>query len=183
LDFQSKIRIVPDFPKKGISFYDITTLLKDPDAFRYAIKIFKERFCGNGIDKVVSTESRGFILGSIVAHELGVGFVPIRKAGKLPYETVKCSNKIEYGSRDFEIHKDSIESGENILFVDDVYATGGTTESAIDMIESLGGNIVSLAFMIFMSSINDGGPSSENVRRKTKGYNIFYLIDDKNLSV
>jgi len=183
LDLASKIRVVPDFPKEGITFYDITTLLKDKESFRQVIHNLADKFRGNGIDKIVSTESRGFIFGSALAYELGAGFVPIRKAGKLPCETIKCSNTIEYGKRDFEIHKDSIKGGERVLILDDLFATGGTTESAIDMVESLGGDIVGLAFMIFMSSINDGGLSSEDVRKRTRGYDVFYLIDDKDLNV
>jgi adenine phosphoribosyltransferase len=181
LDLASKIRVVPDFPKEGISFYDITTLLKDKEAFRRAIRNLADSLRERNIDKIVSTESRGFIFGAALAYELGAGFVPVRKAGKLPAETVKSSNTIEYGSRDFEMHRDSIEEGERVLILDDLYATGGTTESAIDMVESLGGDIVGLAFMIFMSSINDGGLSSEDVRKKTRGYDVFYLIDDKDL--
>lgn len=182
MELKSKIRVVPDFPKKGINFYDITTLLKEPEAFRQAIKRLAEQFRDKGIDKIVSTESRGFIFGAALAYELGAGFVPVRKAGKLPADTIRSSNTIEYGKRDFEMHLDGVEKGERVLILDDLYATGGTTQSAIDMVERLGGEIVGLGFMIFMSSINDGGLLSEEVKKKTKGYEVFYLIDDKDIS-
>jgi adenine phosphoribosyltransferase len=181
LDLTSKIRVVPDFPKEGISFYDITTLLKDRDALKHVIGQFTEKFRDKGIEKIVSTESRGFIFGAALANELGAGFVPIRKAGKLPAETVKSSNKIEYGTREFEMHRDAINEGEKVLILDDLYATGGTTESAIDMVDSLGGDIIGVAFMIFMSTINEGGLSSPDVQKKTKGHEVFYLIDDKDI--
>jgi adenine phosphoribosyltransferase len=173
MDYPSKIRTIRGFPKEGISFHDITTLLKDRKVFRQVINDLAERYRDLKVDKVVSTESRGFIFGSAVAYELGAGFVPIRKAGKLPCDTVTCSSTIEYGKRDFEMHRDAIEKGERVLILDDLFATGGTTESAINMVESLGGDIVGLAFLIFMSSLEGTD--------KTKGYDLFYLIDDKDL--
>jgi adenine phosphoribosyltransferase len=182
MGYESKIRVVPDFPKQGISFYDITTLLKDGPAFRQVIQDLAGKYRDKGISKIVSTESRGFIFGAALAYELGVGFVPIRKAGKLPYETISSSNNIEYGSRKFELHKDSVQQGEKVLILDDLYATGGTTESAIQMVESLGGEIAGLGFFIFMSTINEGGLDSDMVRQKTRGHEVFFLVDDKDVS-
>ncbi|PIO05952.1 adenine phosphoribosyltransferase [Candidatus Micrarchaeota archaeon CG08_land_8_20_14_0_20_59_11] len=154
MDLSSKIRNVPDFPKKGIGFKDITTLLKDRAAFRDAVKQLSAPYRGESIDLVVGVESRGFILGAAVAHELGVGFVPLRKPGKLPYTKIRQEYALEYGTDAIEIHEDAIAPGERVLLVDDLLATGGTAKAACDLIEKLGGKIVGLEFLIELSFLN-----------------------------
>ena len=154
MDLSSKIRNVPDFPKKGVGFKDITTLLKDRAAFRDAVKQLSAPYRGESIDLVVGIESRGFILGAAVAHELGVGFVPLRKPGKLPYKKIRQEYALEYGTDAIEIHEDAIAPGERVLLVDDLLATGGTAKAACDLIERLGGKIVALEFLIELSFLN-----------------------------
>ncbi|MFH0835211.1 MAG: adenine phosphoribosyltransferase [Candidatus Micrarchaeota archaeon] len=151
MDLSAHIRNVPDFPKKGIGFKDITTLLKDKAAFRDAVKQLSAPYATGGVDIVVGIESRGFILGAAVAHELGVGFVPLRKPGKLPYKTLRQEYALEYGTDAIEIHEDAISPGERVLLVDDLLATGGTAKAACDLIEKLGGKIVGLEFLIELS--------------------------------
>lgn len=148
MPIKSRIRTVPHYPKQGIMFRDITTLLKDPVGLRATIHEFANRYTGMKIDKVVGIESRGFIIGTPLAYLLGVGFVPIRKKGKLPAQTVGQDYELEYGTDRIEIHTDAIGKGENILLVDDLIATGGTAEAAIKLIESMGGNIVECGFVI-----------------------------------
>ena len=142
------IRTIPDFPHKGIMFRDVTTLFADARGFRIAIDQLLHPYAGQKIDKVAGLEARGFILGGAVAHQLGVGFVPIRKKGKLPGETVEQAYQLEYGEAVMELHTDAIEPGERILMVDDLLATGGTAEAGIRLIERLGGKVVSIAFVI-----------------------------------
>ncbi|MGR3721848.1 adenine phosphoribosyltransferase [Abyssibius alkaniclasticus] len=142
------IRTIPDFPHKGIMFRDVTTLFADARGFRIAIDQLLHPYAGQKIDKVAGLEARGFILGGAVAHQLGVGFVPIRKKGKLPGETVEQAYQLEYGEAVMELHTDAIEPGERILMVDDLLATGGTAEAGIRLIERLGGKVVSSAFVI-----------------------------------
>ncbi len=145
---KSKIRHVPDFPKPGILFYDITTLLQDPVGFRDAIDSLSQPFAGEGIDIVVGIESRGFIFGSAVADRLGAGFAPVRKPGKLPSTTVRASYDLEYGSDALEIHDDAVKPGQRVLIVDDLLATGGTAKAASDLVTRLGGQVHALAFLI-----------------------------------
>jgi adenine phosphoribosyltransferase len=164
----SAIRSVPDFPKKGIIFRDITTLLKDKDAYRQYIDIMYERYKGQRIDKVVGIESRGFIGGGALAYRLGAGFVPIRKPGKLPAERIRQEYQLEYGSDAVEIHRDAIANGERILLHDDLLATGGTVEAACKLVEQLGGNIVGLAFLIELAFLHP--------RKRLSQYNIFSLV-------
>jgi len=142
------IRDIPDFPKKGIIFKDITPLLQDKAAFKNAIKTIVSRYKNTKIDAVVGMESRGFIFASAVAYGLNVGFVPVRKKGKLPYKTKRASYELEYGSDSIEIHTDAIKKGQKVLIVDDLIATGGTTSAVISLIESLGGEIVGIEFLI-----------------------------------
>jgi len=142
------IRTIPNFPHPGIMFRDVTTLFSDPRGFRIAIDQLLHPYAGQKIDKVAGLEARGFILGGAVAHQLGVGFVPIRKKGKLPGETVEQAYQLEYGEAVMELHTDAIEPGERILLVDDLLATGGTAEAGIRLIERLGGKVVSCAFVI-----------------------------------
>jgi adenine phosphoribosyltransferase len=145
---RAKIREVPDFPKPGILFYDITTLLKDADAYREAIRLMLEPHRGEGIDIVVGMESRGFIFSAPMAYELEVGLVPVRKLGKLPAETLSVEYALEYGSNTLEIHRDAIEPGQRVLIVDDLLATGGTVQGTIELIERLKGVVVGLAFLV-----------------------------------
>ena len=142
------IRSIPDFPKKGIVFRDITTLLKDKDAFARAIDILAEHYQGSQVDKVVSVESRGYILGAPLAYKLGAGFIPIRKPGKLPAATIRQEYALEYGTDAVEIHKDAITRGERVLVHDDLLATGGTAAAACQLVEKLGGKVVGVSFLI-----------------------------------
>jgi adenine phosphoribosyltransferase len=147
-DVKDYIRTIADFPHEGIMFRDVTTLFADPRGFRMAVDQMLHPYAGVQIDKVVGLEARGFILGGAIAHQLSVGFVPIRKKGKLPGTTISQDYKLEYGEAIVELHDDAIEAGENILLVDDLLATGGTAEAGIKLIERLGGKIVSCAFII-----------------------------------
>jgi len=145
---KAKIRHVPDFPKAGILFYDVTTLLRDPQGLRVAIDSLSLPFEGRGIDLVVGIESRGFILGAAVADRIGAGFVLVRKVGKLPSATIKASYSLEYGTDSLEMHKDAIEPGQRVLIVDDLLATGGTAAAAVSLVKQLGGTVEGLAFLI-----------------------------------
>jgi adenine phosphoribosyltransferase len=153
-NLKSKIRHVPDFPKAGILFYDITTLLQDPGGFRLAIDSMAAPFADKGIDVVVGIESRGFIFGSAVADRLGAGFSPVRKPGKLPSTTMRASYDLEYGSDALEIHDDAVKEGQRVLIVDDLLATGGTAKAASDLVRRLGGNVHALAFLIELVELN-----------------------------
>ncbi len=153
-DLANLIRSIPDFPKKGILFRDITTLLKHGEGFRKAIKTFVSRYKDADIDKVACIEARGFLLGAPVAYELGCGVVPIRKPGKLPHETIRATYQLEYGMDAVEIHKDAIEQGEKVLIIDDLLATGGTARAAAELVERLGGTIVAIAFLIELGDLN-----------------------------
>jgi len=145
---QDYIRTIPDFPIEGIMFRDVTTLFADPRGFRMAIDQLIHAFAGREIDKVVGLEARGFILGGAIAHQLSVGFVPIRKAGKLPGKTLSQDYVLEYGTATMEIHDDAIEAGERVLVIDDLLATGGTAEAGIKLLEQLGAEIVGCGFVI-----------------------------------
>jgi adenine phosphoribosyltransferase len=164
----TSIRSVPDFPKKGIVFRDITTLLKDPVAFREAVDTFYERYRNERVDKVVCVESRGFILGGALALRLGAAFVPIRKRGKLPAQTLQEEYSLEYGTDVIEIHADAILPGERILVHDDLLATGGTVSAACRLIEKLGGTIIGLSFLIELNFLKG--------RERLKGYDIFSIV-------
>ncbi len=151
-DLKEKIRSVHDFPKAGVNFRDITTLIKDPQAFNTVVTKLAEPFHGK-VDVVAGIESRGFIIGGAVAHELGVGFVPLRKQGKLPWHTIRAEYALEYGFDALEVHEDAIFSGQRVLLVDDLLATGGTAAAAKELVEKLGGEIVAFAFLIELSSL------------------------------
>jgi adenine phosphoribosyltransferase len=151
---KAKIRDVPDFPKKGIVFKDITTLLKDAVAFREALDLFVVMCGGHEADKVVAIESRGFILGAMVADRLGLGFVPVRKAGKLPSKTRSNSYELEYGMDSVEIHEDALEPGEKVLIVDDVIATGGTAKAVGELVRLLGAEVSAYAFLVELNFLN-----------------------------
>jgi adenine phosphoribosyltransferase len=145
---RAKIREVPDFPKPGILFYDITTLLREPDSFRESIQLMLEPFKGEAVDIVVGMESRGFIFSAPMAYEMHAGLVPVRKLGQLPAETLSAEYALEYGSNTLEIHRDAIQPGQKVLIVDDLLATGGTVAGTIDLVERLKGEIVGLAFLV-----------------------------------
>ena len=152
-DLRAKIREVPDFPKPGILFYDITTLLRDGDAFREVIDRMAEAVKGERIDLVVGMESRGFIFAAPLADRLGAGFVPVRKLGKLPAETIEVEYDLEYGTATLEIHRDAITRGQRVLVVDDLLATGGTVLGTIELVRRLGGEIAGLSFMVELTSL------------------------------
>jgi adenine phosphoribosyltransferase len=145
---KSRIRQVPDFPKPGILFYDITTLLRDPEGFRLTIDALSQPLVGRDIDLIVAIESRGFILGAAVADRLGVGFVPVRKPGKLPAQSVRVTYQLEYGSDCLEIHKDAIVPGQRVLVLDDVLATGGTARATVDLVRQVGGIVEGVVFLL-----------------------------------
>ena len=169
MPIKSKIRTIPHHPKQGIMFRDITTLLKDPTGFQTTINEFTNHYTDVKIDKIVGIEARGFIIGAALAFKLGVGFVPIRKKGKLPAKTRSQDYKLEYGTDCIEIHVDAISQGEHILLVDDLIATGGTAEAAVNLINAMGGKIVECCFVIDLPDL--GGSS----RLKKQGQKVFSL--------
>lgn len=151
---RSGVRDVPDFPKKGIVFKDITPILKDGDLFRSSIDLFLEHCRGKEIDKIVGIDARGFLFGSAVAYELGIGFVPLRKKGRLPYKTESAKYSLEYGEAEMELHIDAIVPGEQIVLIDDLLATGGTSASAATLIKKVGGDLVAAIFLIELEFLN-----------------------------
>jgi adenine phosphoribosyltransferase len=165
---KKRIRHVPDFPKPGILFYDITTLLRDPEGFQEAVGALATPFVGDNIDLVVGVESRGFILGAAVADRLKAGFVPVRKVGKLPSTTVRVTYDLEYGSDSLEIHNDAIAPGNRVLIVDDLLATGGTARATVDLVKQLGGTVHGAAFLIELAELSG--------RTKLQGENLFAVL-------
>jgi adenine phosphoribosyltransferase len=170
INLKSQIRRIPEF--KGVVFWDITTLLKDPKCYKETIKQLADHYRGKKIDVIVSNEARGFIIGAPLAYELGVGFVPIRKKGKLPYKCLDYTYKTEYSNDTIQIHEDAIAKGQNVLIVDDLLATGGTVKANIDLVEKLGGNVVGLGFLIELEYL---------AGRKALGdkYEVFSLVNYK----
>ena len=168
IDLASRIRDVPDFPQKGILFKDITTLLKDGPAFRESVSAMVSRVRDLNVEVVVGMESRGFIFAAPIAYELGVGFVPVRKLGKLPADTISAEYALEYGTNTLELHVDAIDEGQRVLVVDDLLATGGTVGATIDLVERLGGEVVGTAFLVELTFL-DG-------RRRLDGYRVATLI-------
>jgi len=162
------IREVPDFPKPGINFYDITTLLLDPEGLEETIDALTEQCRGKNIDTVIGVESRGFIFATPVAYQLGAGFIPVRKPKKLPAECVSVSYELEYGTDTLEMHKDAVGEGHNVLIVDDLLATGGTARAVVDLVESVGGTVAGLLFVVELDFL--GG------RSKFDGYDVRSLI-------
>ena len=154
MDLKQHIRHVPDFPKAGILFYDITTLLRNAEGFAMTIDMVAKPFVGQGIDVVVGIESRGFILGAAVAERIKAGFIPIRKPGKLPSKTLTESYALEYGTDALEVHEDAVERGQRVLIVDDVLATGGTASAAAQLVRKMGGELHALAFLIELQFLN-----------------------------
>jgi adenine phosphoribosyltransferase len=173
MPIKSKIRTVPDYPKKGIMFRDITTLIQDPVGFRLVIDNLTQRYLGETIeyDVIAGIEARGFIMGGALSYTLGKGFVPIRKKGKLPAEVVSQEYDLEYGTDIIEIHKDAFPSGAKVLLVDDLLATGGTAIAAAALIEKLGGEVVEMAFIVNLPDV--GGEA----KLKDKGYSLYSLTE------
>ncbi|MCD6279533.1 adenine phosphoribosyltransferase [Candidatus Micrarchaeota archaeon] len=167
-NIKKHIRSIPNFPKPGIDFKDITPLLREGRLMKKVADYFSDIYSGKEIDAVMAAEARGFIFGSVLAFDLNVGFVPLRKPGKLPYKTIKQEFNLEYGKDAFEIHEDAIRQGEKILIVDDVIATGGTAEAAARLVEKLGGDVVGFAFLIELSKLNG--------RDKIKQYRVESLV-------
>jgi adenine phosphoribosyltransferase len=151
---KAKIREIPDFPKPGILFYDITTLLRDPAGFKTMVDLLSMPYAGQGIDAVVGIESRGFILGAAVANALGGGFIPVRKPGKLPHKTHSQAYSLEYGDNALEIHQDACGDQQRVLIVDDVLATGGTAKATVDLARKAGGKVIGVAFLIELDFLN-----------------------------
>jgi adenine phosphoribosyltransferase len=170
-ELKACVRDIPDFPKKGVIFKDITTLLKNKDAYKRSVDAIVDEFKNAKIDYVLSVEARGFIFGATVAYKLGAGIVPVRKKGKLPYKTHSITYDLEYGKDTLEIHQDAFKKGDNILIVDDLLATGGTTRAVADLVEKMGGKIAGLAFVIELVPLKG--------REKFKSYKIFSLIKDE----
>jgi adenine phosphoribosyltransferase len=173
VDLKSKIRRIPEF--KGVVFWDITTLLKDKDAFKECIEKLADHFKGKHIDTVVSSEARGFIIGGALAYELGAGFVPIRKKGKLPYKAVSLTYQKEYEADTIEMHEDAIKPGEKILLIDDLLATGGTIKANAELVEKRGGEIVGIGFLIELEYLHG---------RQALGnkYDVFSIVNFKTTS-
>ena len=168
MDFAALIRSVPDFPIKGILFRDITTLIRDGDAFQDVIDTMVEHYIDSDVDAVAAIEARGWIFGAPLAYELGCGFVPVRKPSKLPAEKISVSYALEYGENTLEMHKDALTPGSKVLLVDDLLATGGSAKASIDLIEKLGAQVVSVAFLIELVDLKG--------RDKLKGYDVYSMI-------
>ncbi len=169
MDFKSKLRHVLDFPKEGIDFIDITTVLQDAEAYRECIDQLAEKIRKVGdFDLIVGTESRGFIIGAPLAYALGKGFVPIRKKGKLPYKTIQIEYELEYGTDILEIHQDAVRPGQRVVVVDDLLATGGTSLSNIKLVEKLGGEVAGVFYFIELTYLNG--------REKLKGYHVESIV-------
>ena len=168
MDLKKKIRNVTDFPKKGIVFRDITTLLSDSDAFKYSVDKMTEQYKGKEIDLIIGAEARGFIFGALLAYNLGTGFIPIRKPGKLPYKTCETSYDLEYGKNILQMHVDAVKKGDRVLIVDDLVATGGTAKAKADLVEKMGGKVLGFCFLIELEFLNP--------RKLLEGYEVFSLI-------
>lgn len=162
------VRSIPDFPEPGIIFRDVTSILQDADGLRLAIDSMQECLKGVDVDVIVGTESRGFMFGVPIAYNLHKAFVPVRKKGKLPCETISQSYDLEYGSAEIEIHKDAVRPGQKVVIIDDLIATGGTVEAAVKLIEKLGGEVVKIVFLMELAGLNG--------REKLKGYNVDSVI-------
>ncbi len=165
---EKSIRNIPDFPKPGILFRDITTLIQNKEAFKKSVDLLAKRYKGKGFDKVVGVEARGFIFGAAVAHKIGAGFVPVRKKGKLPYKTISTTYELEYGTDTLEIHKDAISPGEKVLIIDDLLATGGTVKAVTELVKQLGGKILGIGFVIELVDLHG--------KDKLKEYPLYSLI-------
>ncbi|MCF0115992.1 MAG: adenine phosphoribosyltransferase [Erysipelotrichaceae bacterium] len=168
MNFKDYIAEIPDFPSEGILFRDITPILMDGDANREMVKQMVEYAKSVGAEVVAGPESRGFIVGCPTAYEMGVGFVPVRKPGKLPRETISCKYDLEYGSNELHMHKDAIKPGQKVIIIDDLLATGGTVKATIQMVEALGGEVVGCGFVVELEGLNG--------REVLKGYNVYSIV-------
>lgn len=167
-EIKSLIRDIPDFPKKGIIFKDITPILKDKDAFKGAVDILARRYKDKRIDYIASVEARGFVFGAAVAYKMGAGIVPIRKKGKLPFKTIEVTYDLEYGTDTLQMHQDAVSKGDRVLILDDLLATGGTSAAACELIQKRGGEVVEIAFLIELEFLKG--------RTKLKDYPIYSLL-------
>lgn len=169
MNIKDKIRTIPHWPVQGVMFRDITTLLQDGEAFKHVCDELHKRYKNMKIDAVVGIESRGFIFGAVLAYKLGVGFIPIRKPGKLPHKTISAEFEKEYGKDKMEIHEDGIKKGDKVVIIDDLLATGGTCSAAAQLVEKLGGEVVECAFVVDLPALKG--------KEKLKGYKIFRMVE------
>lgn len=169
MDLKQSIRTIPHWPVQGVMFRDITTLMQDPEAFRESIDLLFERYKDAEIDKVAGIDARGFVFGAALAYKLDIGFIPVRKKGKLPFKTIEESYSLEYGTNTIELHEDAVQKGDKVLIIDDLIATGGTVKAAINLVEKLGGEVFECAFVIELPEL--GG------RKKLDGYKVFSLVE------
>ncbi len=164
-EIKAAIRDVPDFPKEGIIFKDITPVLGDPELFAATVQIFVDRHSGSDIGRIAAIDARGFIFGGAIAKELGIGFVPVRKKGKLPYKSIEESYDLEYGSATLCVHEDAFAKGEKVVIIDDLLATGGTAAATVKLVEAAGGTVASIDFLVELAFLNG--------REKLEGYEVF----------
>jgi len=169
MNLKNSIRSIPGWPIEGVIFRDLTTLMQDPDAYRNACDVFYDRYKTLNIDKVVGIDARGFVFGAVLAYQLNVGFIPVRKKGKLPYNTVSEEYTLEYGKNVVEMHEDSITKGEKVVIIDDLIATGGTIEAAVKLVKKLGGDILECGFIVELPELKG--------RDKIKDQNIFTICE------
>lgn len=169
MNLKDRVRSIPNWPIEGVTFRDITTVLQDPEAFRYSIDLFYDRYKDMQIDKIVGIDARGFIFGAVLAYKLNLSFIPVRKKGKLPYKTISADYDLEYGKDTVEMHEDAIEKGDRVLVVDDLIATGGTIAASVELVTKLGGTIVECAFLVELPDLKG--------REKIKGVPIFSLTE------
>lgn len=169
MNLSETIRSIPNWPIEGVIFRDLTTLMQDPDAFRESCDILVDRYKDQQIDKIVGIDARGFVFGAVVAYQLGIGFIPVRKKGKLPWKTIEESYSLEYGQGTLEMHEDSIEKGEKVVIVDDLIATGGTVGATVKLVERLGGDIMELAFIVELPDLNG--------RAQIPGHKVFAITE------
>lgn len=169
MNLKATVRSIPGWPIAGVTFRDLTTLMKDPEALRESCNILFDRYREQSIDKIVGIDARGFVFGAVLAYKLGVGFIPVRKKGKLPAETIEKSYSLEYGSGTLEIHRDGIVEGERVVIVDDLIATGGTVGATVSLVERLGGDIIECAFLIELPDLKG--------REQINGYNVFAIME------
>jgi len=169
MNLKNTIRSIPGWPIKGVIFRDLTTLMQNPEAYREACDVFHNRYKEMNIDKIIGIDARGFVFGAVLAYHLNVGFVPVRKKGKLPYKTISASYSLEYGENTVEMHEDAITPGEKVVIIDDLIATGGTIEAAVKLVKQLGGDILECAFIVELPDLKG--------REKIKDQKIFAICE------
>ncbi len=169
MDIKKSVRSIVDWPVDGVIFRDLTTLMKDPQAFRYACDHLYQRYKDKKIDKIVGIDARGFVFGAVVAYKLGLGFIPVRKKGKLPAATISKSYELEYGSAVVEIHQDAISAGEKVVIIDDLIATGGTIEAAVNLVQQCGGEVIECAFLIELPDLMG--------RKRIKNCDVYAMME------